>query len=97
MLLAINTSRAEPASLALPISAERYTLAAVGRDPRDALVRLNGAELALRPNDELLDPRGSRAPPRARGVGAGDDHHPDWRGPREHELPQYYGADRFED
>lgn len=61
-LLAINTSRTEPASISLPTQAERYTLAAAGRELRDTRVRLNGEELALSANDELPDLRGRRVP-----------------------------------
>jgi heparanase len=62
VLLAINTSRTQPASVALPVPAERYMLAATGRELEDAHVRLNGEELALGPNDELPGIRGSRVP-----------------------------------
>jgi heparanase len=61
-LLAINTSRTEPASISLPTQAERYTLASAGRELRDTRVRLNGEELALSANDELPDLRGRRVP-----------------------------------
>ena len=62
-LLAINTSRTEPASVALPTPAERYTLAAAGRELEDGRVRLNGEELALGAGDELPSLQGSRVPP----------------------------------
>lgn len=62
-LLAINTSRTEPASVSLPMQAERYTLAASGRDLEDAHVRLNGNELALGAGDALPGLQGSRVPP----------------------------------
>ena len=62
-LLAINTSRKQPASIALPMPAERYTLAADGQDLEDAHVRLNGDELALGAEDKLPSLRGSRVPP----------------------------------
>jgi heparanase 1 len=61
-LLAINTSRTEPASVVLPMPAERYTLAVAGRELEDAHVRLNGDELALGANDELPSLRGSAVP-----------------------------------
>ena len=53
----------QPASIALPMPAERYTLAADGQDLEDAHVRLNGDELALGAEDELPSLRGSRVPP----------------------------------
>lgn len=62
-LLAINTSRTQPASVALPAPAERYTLTAAGQELEDTHVRLNGHELALGANDEIPDLRGSRVPP----------------------------------
>lgn len=62
-LLAINASRTGPASIALPMPAERYTLAAAGRGLEDAHVRLNGNELALGADDALPGLRGSRMPP----------------------------------
>ncbi|MFL5254380.1 MAG: hypothetical protein ACJ8AI_16060 [Rhodopila sp.] len=61
-LLAVNTSRTEPASVVLPTPAERYTLAAAGRELEDTRVRLNGQELALGANDELPGLRGSHVP-----------------------------------
>ncbi len=61
-LLAINTSRTQPASVALPMPAERYTLAAAGRELEDAHVRLNGDEFTLGANNELPSLRGSRIP-----------------------------------
>ncbi len=64
-LLAINTSRTRPKSIVLPTPAERYTLAAAGRELEDFHVRLNGDELALGANDELPSLEGSRVPPGA--------------------------------
>lgn len=61
-LLAINTSRTQPASVALPMPAERYTLAAAGRELEDAHVRLNGDELALEADDGLPSLQGSAVP-----------------------------------
>lgn len=62
-LLAINTSRTEPASIALTTPADRYTLAAAGQELEGAHVRLNGQELTLGSNDELPSMDGSRVPP----------------------------------
>jgi hypothetical protein len=62
-LLAINTSRRQPASVAIPASAERYTLAATGRELESAHVQLNGDELALGANDELPSLQGRPIPP----------------------------------
>ena len=59
-LLAINTSRTEPASVVLPTPAERYTLAA--RTLENTQVQLNGRELSLGANDELPSLQGSRVP-----------------------------------
>ena len=61
-LLVINTSRTEPASVAHPMPAERYTLAAAGRELESTRIRLNGNELALGAGDELPSLRGSRVP-----------------------------------
>lgn len=61
-LLAINLSRTDPVSVALPASAERYTLAAAGPEVQSARVRLNGAELALGAGDELPRLDGARVP-----------------------------------
>ena len=62
-LLALNLSRTELASIALPVPAERYTLAAAGRELESTRVRLNGEELALGAGDELPSLQGSRVPP----------------------------------
>ncbi len=62
-LLAINTSRTQPASVALPTPAERYTLTAAGQELENTHVRLNGHELALGANDALPNLDGSRVPP----------------------------------
>ena len=61
-LLAINTSRTQPASISLPTPAERYTLATAGQELEDSRVRLNGEELALGANDELPGLRGRSVP-----------------------------------
>jgi len=50
-LLVINTNRTATATLRLPASGERYTLAA--DDLQDGTVKLNGAALELGPGDEL--------------------------------------------
>ncbi len=50
-LLAINTSRTQPASVEVPLAAERYTLTA--ERVEDAAVQLNGDRLALDANDRL--------------------------------------------
>lgn len=60
-LLAINTSRTEPAAIDLPMSADRYTLTA--QKLQDTRVRLNGNELGLEPNDELPSLQGARVAP----------------------------------
>ena len=62
-LLLINTSRTQPASIALSTPADRYTLAAAGQELQDTRVRLNGQDLALGANDELPSLNGSRVPP----------------------------------
>lgn len=62
-LLAINLSRTEAASVALPAPAERYTLASAGAEVQSARVRLNGDELALGTNDDLPRLAGVRVPP----------------------------------
>jgi hypothetical protein len=59
-VLAINTSRTEPASVALPTASERFTLTAPKLE--DTRVQLNGHELALGANDALPDLHGSRIP-----------------------------------
>lgn len=59
-LLAINNSRTQPTSVAVPVEAERYTLAAQQLDTRN--VQLNGQELRLGSNDELPDLPGRRVP-----------------------------------
>jgi hypothetical protein len=59
-LLAINTSRTEPASINLPTASERFTLTAPKLE--DTHVQLNGHELALGVGDALPDLHGSRAP-----------------------------------
>ena len=59
-VLAINTSRTEPASLILPTASERFTLTAARLE--DTRVRLNGHELALGANDALPDLHGLHTP-----------------------------------
>ena len=62
VLLAINTSRTEPASLVLPTPAERYTLAGAGQALESKTVRLNGDELALGVDDALPSLHGASVP-----------------------------------
>jgi hypothetical protein len=50
-LLAINADRTNAATLQLPVTSERYTLAA--DDLQSAVVKLNGTVLELGPNDDL--------------------------------------------
>ena len=50
-LLVINTDKAAPRTLTLPVPAERYTL--TSNDLQSNTVQLNGKELALGGNDEL--------------------------------------------
>ena len=57
-LLAINTSRAAPASLDLPTAADRYTLTAA--KPDDGQVRLNDRPLTMPPSGQLPGLEGSR-------------------------------------
>ena len=59
-VLAINSSRTRASILALPVEAERFTLAASGE--RDAGVRLNGRELRLGADDALPDLAGEAVP-----------------------------------
>jgi hypothetical protein len=59
-LLAINTDRAQAASIDLPTPADRYTL--TGRTLEDARVELNGRELALGPGDQLPGLQPARIP-----------------------------------
>jgi hypothetical protein len=50
-LLVINTDKAAPRTLTLPVQAERYTL--TSSDHQSKTVQLNGKELALGANDEV--------------------------------------------
>lgn len=59
-LVAINTSRTEPASLDVPMAAERYTLTAPTLE--DTHVQLNGRELALGAGDAIPALEGARVP-----------------------------------
>lgn len=62
-LLAINNSRTQPASVTLPMEAERYTLAA--QQVQATSVQLNGQELRLGGNNELPALQGRRISPGA--------------------------------
>jgi heparanase len=59
-LLAINNSRTQTASIALPVEAERYTLSA--EQPESLAIQLNGQDLKLGRKDELPDLVGKRIP-----------------------------------
>lgn len=59
-LLALNTSRTDPAAIAIPKPAEAFTLTAVSL--QGAQVRLNGRPLVLQANDELPALQGRRVP-----------------------------------
>jgi hypothetical protein len=59
-LVAINLDRAEPATLELPIAAQRYTLTA--DTLQSATVKLNGRTLAMTPDDQLPALRPASAP-----------------------------------
>jgi hypothetical protein len=59
-VLAINTSRTEPASMDLPAASERFTLTALKLE--DTHVQLNGHELALGASDALPNLQGSHVP-----------------------------------
>ena len=59
-LLAINTSRPQPASLNVAAAAERYTLTA--QKLEDTSVKLNGRTLALGANDALPALQGMHVP-----------------------------------
>jgi hypothetical protein len=61
-LLAINTDQAAARTLALPVAAERYTLAAPESDLQVKNVHLNGTELALGAADALPSLTGTAAP-----------------------------------
>jgi heparanase 1 len=59
-ILAINTSRAAPRTLNLPLPAERYTLSAQNLDA--TTVELNGTTVAMQGNGELPGLQGQRIP-----------------------------------
>jgi hypothetical protein len=59
-VLAINTSRTEPATVSLPLASERFTLTAPKLE--DTHVQLNGHELALGTGGALPNLKGDHAP-----------------------------------
>ena len=60
-VLAINTSRTRPASISLPMAADRYALSAPELEGKE--VRLNGRVLRLGAGDDLPGMEGSRTSP----------------------------------